>query len=461
MEFLAYLFVAPPFIIAFLLAVGAVVLLWALASTPTAGAAWVLVATSLEAAFVLVPPIHLGINIFLGDLVSVFLALALVMRARHYPWASAIGRAWLVFGLFMFASFVLGTAKYGVRAGSDFRTYFFYFWVGISYFLTFEMSPVRLQRIRSVYIAAAIFIVALSCIRWMALLGHLDLGPFQAYVPDGKTLRVVTAGQAMIIVVGAMFLLHRWLLRESGFGVAALAAVMLLVVVALQHRSVWVAGLLGLMGLVVFQRQQLGRGGGAVLWLIVGLIAALLPLLLLGVGSDVQQSVGGSVQEGLSSRSTFVSRVEGWRNLLAEWRAGGISGYAIGQPFGSGYVRAQQGSLVTWSPHNYYVQVLLRTGVVGLAAMLFAFVAAAVRLFKTRDVDGARWAPLLLAMVLLELAFFVPYPALFDQAIFCGMALAVAARRAARPVTVGEAQIGHAPLGSRRSRAMSGLWRHA
>jgi O-antigen ligase len=249
---------------------------------------------------------------------------------------------------------------------------------------------------------------------------------------DGNYFRVVTAGQAMVIAVGALFLMQRWLLRESGSGEVAVAALMLLVVLVLQHRSVWGAVIFGLLSLVALQRQRLGRSGGAALWVIIGVLAVLVPLLLLGVGSGVQQSVGGSVQEALSNRSTFTGRVEGWRNLLSEWSTGGVRSYVMGQPFGSGYARQQQGYTVLWTPHNYYLHVLLRTGVAGLLAFMITFVVAGARLFRARDGDSARWVPILLALVLLELAFFVPYSALIEQAIFCGMALSVAARLAPR-----------------------------
>lgn len=436
MELLAYLFAALPFVIALLIALGTVALVWGLATSPAAGAAWVLFASLLQAAFVFVPSINLGINIFVGDLVSVLLGMALVIRGARYPWASAIGRAWLVFGIFMIASFLLGVARFGAgRAGSDFRTYFFYFWTGVAYFLTFEMSPAQLRRIRSVFICAALLIVSLACIRWVAELGDISLGAFGAAFRDGKRFRVVSAGQTVIIAVGALFLLQRWLTRESGFGAAALAMLMLLAVMVLQHRSAWGAVVLGLAGLIALQRKQLGRSGGAALWVVLGVVAVLVPLLLLGLGGDVQQSVGGSVQEAVSDRSTFVGRIEGWRSLLAEWSASGVRSYAIGQPFGSGYLREQQGTMVSWTPHNYYVHVLVRTGVIGLLALLFVFVLAGVRLFAARSGGLAPWVPILVAFLMLELAYFVPYSANFEQAIYCGMALAVAARLAPKVVS--------------------------
>lgn len=461
MEFLSYLFFALPFVMALLLAIVVVVSVWSLATTPTTGAVMVLVATSLEAAFVALPPIRVGINIFLGDLVSILLALALLLRARHYPWASPIGRSWLVFGLFMFASFFVGLAKFGVAAGSDFRTYFFYFWAGVAYFLAFDISPQQLARIRSVFIGAAVFIGLLACARWGAWLGGVDLGPFQARVVDGNNFRVVSAGHAVVIAVGALFLMQRWLLRESGLGAAALSTLMLLVVLALQHRSVWGAVILGFLGLIAMQRKQLGRGGGAVLWVILGVAVLLAPLLLLGVGSGVQQSVGGSVQEAFASRSTFTGRFEGWRNLLTEWSAGGIQSYVAGQPFGSGYARQQQGFTVSWTPHNYYVHVLLRTGVFGLLAMLFAFLLAAIRLIGARNSSGAVWMPALLALIVLELAFFVPYSALFEQAIFCGMALSVAARLAPKAILPAERPWMHRATSLTSPGAPAGRWGRA
>ncbi|MBS0446510.1 MAG: O-antigen ligase family protein [Proteobacteria bacterium] len=428
MDALAYVFAAIPFLVSFLMAVLLIGLFWGLVGSPVWGAGAVLAFAVIEAAFVFIPPIHLGFNIFPGDVVSIAIGIALVLRAGHYPWGSSIGRLWLVFGAFMFASFAVGAASYGAAAGSDFRVYFFYSWVTVAYFMTFELHPPQLARMRTMVILAALCLVGLTFVRWAAFGAGVDLGPFQAFVVDGNNFRVVSAGQALIIGVGALLLIQRWLLRQAGSGSISLAVVFLLTLVALQHRSVWVAVLIGLATMVMLQRKQLGRSSGSLL-LVLGLgIALIVPVLILGLGGGVSETVAASAREAVSSRSTFTGRAEGWKALLTDWKAGGLHSYVLGQPFGSGYAREQQGSTVAWSPHNYYIHVLLRTGVLGLLAMVTTLMVAARRLFRARDVEYPEWVPLLVGLLLLELAYFIPYSALIEQAIWCGSALSLAAR---------------------------------
>lgn len=446
MELLSYFFVGFPFVVSLLLAVAVIVLIWVLAHSPAWGAGLVLGYASIEALFVATPPINLGVNIFLGDLVSVSLGIALLLRVGDLPWRSAIARLWVVFGIFLLLSLALGMARYKAAAASDFRVSFFYAWIAIAYFMSFELTEAQLVRIGTLFTVAALFLLLLAGVRWMAEANSVRLGSIGVVFPDNNYFRVVGAGQALTISIGALFLLQRWLLRKAGFATLAMVGVLLLAVAVLQHRSVWAAASVGLMALVALQRRQLGRRTGPVLLIPMVGVALMALVLVLGGGQAVQQSVGRSAQEVAGERSTFTGRTEGWRSLLIEWSAGGFKSYAIGQPFGSGYAREQQGVTVKWTPHNYYVQSLLRAGVLGALASLLAFVLAAYRLFRARKGEHAAWMPMYFALLVMELFYFIPYAAQIEHAIFCGVAFSIAARLKRQEATAASTRVRPRPL---------------
>ena len=115
----------------------------------------------------------------------------------------------------------------------------------------------------------------------------------------------------------------------------------------------------------------------------------------------------------------------------------------VGQPVGSGFTREVEGSEVTAHPHNFYIEIMIRTGLAGLLALI-ALTAGLLRALwhtPTRDAGllGPGVLPALLAMQLIWCFTWVPGT---EQGIVTGLAIAVAAAQAssrrnryARPIS--------------------------
>jgi O-antigen ligase len=100
--------------------------------------------------------------------------------------------------------------------------------------------------------------------------------------------------------------------------------------------------------------------------------------------------------------------------------------YAIGKPYGSGYasVVSEDGKqTVDFSPHNHFVHILYRGGLLGLFATLSAFYQlwnAGTRQLRDRDEN---WAPYFLAIFAVLLSFYIPYWVSYWHGIFLGIAI--------------------------------------
>jgi O-antigen ligase len=123
--------------------------------------------------------------------------------------------------------------------------------------------------------------------------------------------------------------------------------------------------------------------------------------------------------------------VVGWQALLKMWvESGSAVTYLVGKPFGSGYNRyasETSGQVIGFMPHNLYVQLLYRGGLLGLGAFLWA-VGQGVRTcwsrLRRRD-DGM--APLLFAMLVAQLVYYVPYGIDYAQMLTFGLLLGMVA----------------------------------
>jgi O-antigen ligase len=215
---------------------------------------------------------------------------------------------------------------------------------------------------------------------------------------------------------------------DSLAGWRFLVPLLALAVLVLQHRSVWVASFVPAMLAFVVVRQSQAKLAGR-LAVIAALTAIVLgPLLVSGKLSTATTSVAESAEKATSTTSgTFVGRVEGWEALLKQWSASGPRTWAMGNPYGSGYKRTIEqagGRDITYAPHNYFVQLLLRTGVIGLLAFLalqWRLLKGAIRLAGAPHAAMTGYA--MIGLLVSNLLFDFPYSPNYLHGLFTGMIL--------------------------------------
>jgi O-antigen ligase len=73
--------------------------------------------------------------------------------------------------------------------------------------------------------------------------------------------------------------------------------------------------------------------------------------------------------DSLTNEGTLGARQEGWGTLLQQVLQNPFT-LLTGAPFGTGFSRVEGGQLVSQNPHNWYLFLLLRAGILGLLAFI-------------------------------------------------------------------------------------------
>jgi len=349
----------------------------------------------------------------------------------------------LLFGLLIFISFLRGVLPYGSEAGIDFRPYF-YFFAATLYFMSFPVDSYRLKRLSTLWFLAAGALVLLVAFRWIATafglpiglpqwMGREQLGVLEENIGG---LRAINAAQALFLLQAFLLSLYLWLLPNSSRLWRLSGVVLLPVLVLLQHRTVWIVSILSVLLVVLRERKLRSKAFAALLGGVVVSTSVLLGLFLFGENLDaVTEPVSRAAAEPYTQRSTFAWRLDSWRVLLTEGYLSTYTDYLFGKPFGAGYTRhlslAGTGEWRTGavhaSPHNYYVQTLLRVGIVGLGVLIYVYAALLLRLRRFRfSQTKAYFAPRAMYVLLFtQLIFFFAYPSSYEQGILLGLAISI------------------------------------
>ena len=374
--------------------------------------------------------INLGINLFSADLVLVLLAFSAAVRLILSKDCPPKNRAWFVFVALVLISLLTGLASFGSSAGVQGRSYF-YFAVAGSYAMSFPMTGQRLLSVFKALVVTTLVLIGIAFYRWVVYYLPISslLPPGGTYNIDGA-IRVIYSNHVLVmaqVMVAAFF----FAVASPSFALMRIFSPLLLgMVVVLQHRSVWLAAMVG-----VLVRMLLGntRSGTVMNQLVVvAAIAAVtaVPLVFNDTFSGVTQQVSNSAAGAVSGGGTGGERLQSWGEIVKNWYGAGARSIAIGQSFGSDNTRTVvnergQSKQISYIAHNLYVQTLYNTGLLGLLAYGLASFYVLAGLYKicktTRDNVHAE---ILLVVLAMQVVYYIPYGVDYLQAILFGAALA-------------------------------------
>ena len=433
MNALSIAFFPIPFLLAALSAIG-IVAFWLVAFRRSSFGIGALVSTFLfQAIFPGFAGINLGIRVDVLDFISVLIGFVTLLRWVAVPAARHGLLAWYVFVIVVLVSLVSGLITLGTAGGVAARPYFYALVAG-SYVLTFK-GDVRLVRQLLAGLAyGAVALMALVVARWM-----ITYLPIAALLPpegrfssvDASKLRVIPSAEAMlmaqVVVVGifypAIVPALRWL--------KALTPILFITVVILQHRSVWLALTSAI--LTRFGLPQAGRKATAqiaVMALVLASIAG--PLLLSGKFVGATADIGKAASRAAALADTVNFRFDTWRFTINKWASSGPVAVLIGLPMGTSMdrvLRSDSGNYlkVSVSAHNFFVQTIFNTGLVGLSAVLAVYAYICINLFRgLRHPEYGELSGVTLLLTVGQLVYYVAYGVDFIQSLILGVAAALA-----------------------------------
>lgn len=266
------------------------------------------------------------------------------------------------------------------------------------------------------------WMAVVAAARWFLLGFGIDVGP--APNPDGYEIaRVINAGATLTVGAAAAMGTRRWLHDKTARWYTPFVILgMLLVVLLAQNRSVWVATTAML--IVVF------AGATGRVWLRAGAALALggsvVLVELLGLGAT--GTVAGSLAYAASNTGTWTWRLQRWQDVWSTHAARGPGAIVFGSGYGHAWV---SGAIGVWqvSPHDGYIQIAVRIGLVG-AVLLFGTYAFVVARLGRRVDTPSRIVQVLTVGVLV---YCVPYSYDIWTGLLLGASVALVMAHAQAP----------------------------
>jgi len=248
------------------------------------------------------------------------------------------------------------------------------------------------------------------------------------------TARPVAAAGALLILQAAILCpALGWPSKRAAVYVALAAGA---VIVAVEHRTLWVAGIVvSLVGFVWWSNRRIRVGDSSPIGA-TGVVLLLLPLAVWGFLRT--GTLLTSAKETTSSHSTFSWRTTSWQELIASHHS--VSQLAGGGPSGQSLQRSIGEQVVDQSPHDGFVDAYLRFGIPGVAVVcLLGFL-----LWRRRSSVGPASglpAEAVGLLLLTQLTFSVAYTLDSIQGLIGGILVSGLAVKGAAEAPAREAQL--------------------
>jgi len=378
-----------------------------------------------------------GTSVYLLDVLSLlFIVIALVDIKRVSAHLGALRWVWAGFGLSMLFSLIVGVVEIEVgKAVNEFRA-FFYLFAALSWVVSLDWRKQSTLLLTRVPVVLGWLLVAVAAYHGVRF-GFGGAGEFVD--PSSgieQTTRPLVSGQALVLLLCIPLTLRLWVQSASSFLLVS-AIAFGAVVVVVQQRTVWAVAA-AMVAAFYFSFWGKHRTKSVIAAVLIAWGALVL------VTSNVAGDFVGKLIAAANDSATYNARVTSWQNLIEQSFDKGLGTALFGAPFGSGYGRFEGvGRWVEFAPHNWYVTLFVRVGLVGTALFLFFVLGAIYRVLKSNSDVSA------LLVLVATLVYGWAYSVAWYTAIFLGWAVIVG-RDTTRAEESKEQQLIPLPLAQQR-----------
>ncbi len=353
-----------------------------------------------------------GARVFPLDALAALLAATAVVRV---VWQRKVdlGRGLAFVMLALVAVYgIRGVLSFDVETGANAARTWFYFAAALAFAATSSAAANR--RCLKLIISAG-FALAVAAIPYFIADG-IHSSSFEIEQDGGMiNWRPIVATGALVILQAAILAVAlRWPRPKLAWGFAAFAIV---IVVLLQHRTIWLAAGAVLAVAAVYliatndasRARRLAAASGLVA------IAVAVPIALVASGE------ADALIDSATSGDTAAWRTDGWEQLITNNDS--ASEIAIGNPAGEGFERVDRGVTISFSAHNEFVDAFVRFGLPGVIVIVALLILAFVRRRQAGAALGI--SPLAVALLLLtQLVFCFSYSLDVVQGLLLGALVA-------------------------------------
>jgi hypothetical protein len=325
-----------------------------------------------------------GSNIYLFDVfASVFLLVGVLGLGQLARNLRAAAWFWLALGLLLAVSLMRGLSEFDYGTSlNEFRS-FLYPYAALTWAMSLKWSPtLTLTLIRRSSLALGWGLVAITGYHIL----RFGFGGASEFVDSGtgfeQTLRPLVSGQAFVLLLCAIPIFWFWE-RERKTGLLVAGLVFMGAMAMVQQRTVW--GVAVAVAVVVF---MLSRASAKRSMVLAGIVMAWALAVVLTSGSAAK--LLAQFTESATNSGTYDARVNSWLALIGQSLTQGPGSVIFGSSMGSGFGRFEgAGRWVEFAPHNWYITIYLRVGIVGLALLLIFLTMAVTQALRVRSNSAA------------------------------------------------------------------------
>lgn len=246
-------------------------------------------------------------------------------------------------------------------------------------------------------------IVIYCLICWILDIG-LGIKIMRAQSDAGTTMRVIGPEQTLVIAMIAIYSIYNDLKIRKKRYISMNSFILVGTVILLQHRSVWMAMLIGLIYIILTCSTEIETRGITIsskYLMQLHLLLIIIPILYI-IFKDSQLVL--SLETGLKGirgeeGSTLSYRFKLWKAHLNSLN---MTEWIIGKPFGNGYYIYLENYGRDITPHSGYIHTIIRSGVVGISFIVL-FLINLIKYCRKRRVE---WG---VAICFMLLVFWYPY----------------------------------------------------
>lgn len=303
-----------------------------------------------------------SVQVYPMDVLALVMAASGAARVLSRGVASAARGLVLVLLTLLVLHISRGIAEFGLQTAVNSTRGWLYFVAALAYAATVPGGWDR--RVWKTLTSAGV-LLALTAVPFWLTGGLGSAGEMVVHNGELVTSRpIVAAGALLILQAAVLALALHWPSRRSAPYAALGCAVVL---VLLQHRTLWVAGAVVAAVGFVWWLAGIGRAQEKAAFAAIGTILLLLPLTVAGFLSTgpLVRSAGSAT----SGNSTFTWRTTGWEELIASHHS--VSQLVVGEGSGASMDRVLNGHTVAVSAHNGFVEAYLGFGIPGVLAVVW------------------------------------------------------------------------------------------